>query len=801
MRRFNLFIFFTLLLSLSTYSKDVIDGIVYDTYGAEYLATVIGFEDVGEEVIVPSTITLVEYGKDVIYTVVGIRLEDGISLSVKKIVLPNTITSIGEAFKEYVSLQSIVLPESLECIGKSTFEGCSSLTTINLPNSITAIGEHAFDGCSSLANIILPDKLTRIEGEAFRACTSLTSIVIPGKVSTMGRRVFEDCTSLVDVSFADGGDISFEDETSDDRECVLFENCPVRNLYWGRRILYGVFSGLGSIEKVTIGNSVTKIDRYAFAECLNLSEVSMGNNVRVIGDGAFSGNNQLHEITIPESVDSIGNAAFSRSGLTSVRIPESVKHIGDGAFSNCYKLESAYLPNHLKCIPEGLFDMCFSLSEVNIPQSVEAIGDDAFAYTNISSSYSLPVLKIIGANAFAYCKQLKALNCTPESIGIGCIRGCETLTAINLAQITDIPEFAFSGLKSLRDIGALDKVKTIGHSAFDGCQSLQSVSIPHVERIGAWAFYGCKNLQKVDVGKSLTSFGYRGREDGGYSGSVFRDCTTLKEIALPDGVDSIYEHSFEGCTSLERVRMGKKVAYIGDCAFYGCTQLTDIEFPQTIRTIGWGIMHRAAWNNTLPDGITYIGSCAYTLKGNVTSNCTISIKDGTTCIGGRFVDNCNNPQDIVSVSLPSSIEVISNGAFRGCRGLTSLTIPENVVFIDAWAFAGINLKEVYAMPSFPPATEEGIFSDWVYENATLYVPLGSLNFYTEPTGNPYQGETGNHEEWRLFKNVEERNMSGISSPLIRSTMSSGRVYNLSGHKLTSPQKGINIIDGQKVVVK
>ena len=185
----------------------------------------------------------------------------------------------------------------------------------------------------------------------------------------------------------------------------------------------------------------------------------------------------------------------------------------------------------------------------------------------------------------------------------------------------------------------------------------------------------------------------------------------------------------------------------------------------------------------------------------MTSNSTISIEDGTTCIGGRFVDNCNNPQDIVSVSLPSSIEVISNGAFRGCRGLTSLTIPENVIFIDAWAFAGINLKEVYAMPSFPPATEEGIFSDWVYENATLYVPMGSLNFYTEPTGNPYQGETGNHEEWRLFKNVEERNMSGISSPLIRSTMSSGRVYNLSGHKLTSPQKGINIIDGQKVVVK
>ena len=73
MRRFHLFIFFTVLLSLSTYSKDVIDGIVYDTYGANHLATVIGFEDVGEEVIVPSTITLVEYGKDVIYTVVGIR--------------------------------------------------------------------------------------------------------------------------------------------------------------------------------------------------------------------------------------------------------------------------------------------------------------------------------------------------------------------------------------------------------------------------------------------------------------------------------------------------------------------------------------------------------------------------------------------------------------------------------------------------------------------------------------------------------------------------------------------------------
>ena len=41
-------------------------------------------------------------------------------------------------------LTSIVIPESVNAIGKSAFEGCSNLSTINIPASIQYMGERSF---------------------------------------------------------------------------------------------------------------------------------------------------------------------------------------------------------------------------------------------------------------------------------------------------------------------------------------------------------------------------------------------------------------------------------------------------------------------------------------------------------------------------------------------------------------------------------------------------------------------------------------------------------------------------------
>lgn len=79
------------------------------------------------------------------------------------------ITGIGSnAFKDYTSLKTTIMPSTLNSIGKSAFNGCVELQNILLPEKITQICDQAFAGCSSLASVYIPDAIKNIGDGAFR---------------------------------------------------------------------------------------------------------------------------------------------------------------------------------------------------------------------------------------------------------------------------------------------------------------------------------------------------------------------------------------------------------------------------------------------------------------------------------------------------------------------------------------------------------------------------------------------------------------------------------------------------------
>ena len=65
------------------------------------------------------------------------------------------------------------------------------------------------------------------------------------------------------------------------------------------------------------------------------------------------------------------------------------------------------------------------------------------------------------------------------------------------------------------------------------------------------------------------------------------------------------------------------------------------------------------------------------------------------------------------ISIPNNVVKISWRAFYNCTNLTSITIPINVTTIESWAFKGCTALSIHAEISSEP---EGWENDWNPDN-------------------------------------------------------------------------------------
>ena len=130
-------------------------------------------------------------------------------------------------------------------------------------------------------------------------------------------------------------------------------------------------------------------------------------------------------------------------------------------------------------------------------------------------------------------------------IGWSAFSGCTSLTSITIPYgVVSIGWKAFFGCTSLTSITIPEDVTSIGESAFESCTSLTSITIPEsVTYLGWKAFSGCASLTSVTIPGSVTSIG----------SSAFSDCTSLTSITIPDSVTRIDSYAFSGCTGLELI--------------------------------------------------------------------------------------------------------------------------------------------------------------------------------------------------------------------------------------------------------
>ena len=373
------------------------------------------------------------------------------------------------------SLTSLVIPDSVSCIGSGAFAGCRSLSDIVIPDRITSIGDEAFCYCTSLTDIVIPDSVTSIGESAFKNCISLKSFEIPSSVTSIGDGAFASCRSLSNIVIPDsvvnlnGNPFCWWDG---ELKCLspyfIYDN---KVLFDKDKSKIIAFRDKDTTSYV-IPDGVNSIGYCAFSGCKSLTSLVIPDSVTCIGDNAFWGCSGLTDIVLSDRITSIGGSAFRGCEfLTDIVIPDGVTCIGDSAFSGCKSLTSLVIPDSVSCIGFGAFENCKSLRSIVIPESV------------------------VNLNGNPFCRWDGELKCLSPYF----IYDNKVLFNKDKSKI-----IAFRD-KNTTSYVIPDSVSCIGSGAFEGCNSLTSIVIPDsVTCIGSIAFLFCESLSNIVIPDSVT---------------------------------------------------------------------------------------------------------------------------------------------------------------------------------------------------------------------------------------------------------------------------------------------------------
>ncbi len=420
---------------------------------------------------------------------------------------------------------------------------------------------------------------------------------------------------------------------------------------------------------------------------------------------------KIRRIVIKKGVKSIAYRAFDNCAkVTSIEIPSTVKKIGHYSFRHT-AIKSLVIPSSVRVIGQGICDECTSLKDLTIPGNYKekTIGGDVSSYrpaehstfNKVTFNTQLQLEKV------SYFKT-KNLYVKSDDKKYKSIDG--VLYSRDGQDIVRVPSLR-------KSIEIKDGCKTfclqsvlycyfVSEDPVPCCEAIEHITIPSsVTKVDKDKYYAISDditipayddYTTTDVVTSITihtakldgdslsqlyaafpTVGITGlagqlpsqisEQDGMYitaDGVLLAYTGTASQLTLPDTVTSIGERAFFENKSLLKVTLPEGIQTIGDCAFYGCYAMAKDKGLQDIN---------------LPSSLTKIGNYAFCEDQALTNI------DLTDLVNTQYGAEAFAYTGITECKLPTGITNIPR-IFSGCDKLTSLTIPDTVTSIAAYAF-------------------------------------------------------------------------------------------------------------------
>ena len=456
-------------------------------------------------------------------------------------------TKIGKYAFSFTDITSVTIPDGME-IAEGVFSECQLLQTVTIGNDVT-IGKYAFS--QNKDNIFTVNSYIENEETYFYYTfqTALTSLTI-GNNAVIGENAFSNAHSLEAVIMGENaeiGNMAFYNNSSlkyidlskaktigeyafsgDSYMICLDDSMQVGAVsaegtymytYHAPKLETVDLTSAGSIGKyafvychelttVTLGESITEIPEYAFADCKKLASIDLS-RVQTVGQYAFSECRALTSVVLGVA-ETVGEGAFiyNESLLDVMLNPEGCV-LENNAFAECQRLNGVQNLDAVTSIGDYAF-LNSALSEANLTAE-KHIGTYAFMKPQ-KTPFKVTLgedLETLGDNPFAMCRvefcivETTDFNGTPLENKIYTFDISDYVTVIDGSLYCRLDRgmelITYAGNDPANAVVAQDTVRISG-MAFAG-SDVQMVTLPNtVFAIGHKAFYDCEKLHTVIFG-------------------------------------------------------------------------------------------------------------------------------------------------------------------------------------------------------------------------------------------------------------------------------------------------------------